>query len=71
MLTNKAYDTLKLIALVAAPVIVFAVSVMSALNVPNMEVITSILAAFETLLGALVEIARRYYNKNNGEGIEG
>lgn len=62
-MTNKAYDTLKLIALVAAPVSVFIVAVLSALNVPQTDVVTAILAALDTLLGSLVEIFRRQYEK--------
>lgn len=68
-MSNKTYDTLKLIALVATPVSVFIVAVLSALGVPQTEVVTAILAALDTLLGSLVEIARRNYeNKWSGEG---
>lgn len=66
-MTNRIYDTLKLIALVAAPVSVFIVAVLSALNVPQTDVVTAILAALDTLLGSLVEIARRQYEKQFGE----
>lgn len=68
-MTNKTYDTLKLIALIAAPVSVFAVAVLSALGVPQTDTVTAILAALDTLLGSLVEIARRQYMKD--EGAEG
>lgn len=68
-MSNKAYDILKLVALIAAPVSVFIVAVLSALGVPQTEVVTAILAALDTLLGSLVEIARRQYNSNyGGEG---
>ena len=68
-MSNKTYDTLKLIALIATPVSVFIVAVLSALGVPQTEVVTAILAALDTLLGSLVEIARRNYeNKWSGEG---
>lgn len=60
-MTNKVYDMLKLIALIAAPVSVFIVAVLSALNVPQTDVVTAILAALDTLLGSLVEILRRQY----------
>lgn len=62
-MSNKAYDTLKLIALIAAPVSVFIVAVLSALNVPQLDVVTAILAAVDTLLGSLVEIARKEYER--------
>ena len=65
-MSNKAYDNLKLIALIAAPVSVFIVAVLSALGVPQTEVVTAILAALDTLLGSLVEIFRRQYeNRKN------
>ena len=62
-MSNRAYDILKLCALIAAPVSVFIVAVMSALKVPQTDVVTAILAALDTLLGSLVEIARRQYEK--------
>lgn len=67
-MTNKIYDTLKIIALVAVPVTVLITSILTALQVPNLEVITAILAAIDTFLGSLVEIARREYEKENGNG---
>lgn len=62
---NKTYDILRLIALVAAPVSVFIVAVMSALNIGATDTVTAILAALNTLLGSLVEISRRAYNGQN------
>lgn len=62
-MSNTAYDTLKLIALIAAPVSVFVVAVLSALGVPQTDTVTAILAALDTLLGSLVEIFRRQYEK--------
>lgn len=68
-MSNKVYDTLKTIALVATPVSVFIVAVLSALGVPQTEVVTAILAALDTLLGSLVEIARRNYS--NRDEVQG
>lgn len=68
-MSNKTYDTLKLIALIAAPISVFIVAVLSALKVPQLDTVTAILAAVDTLLGSLVEIARKQYAViNGGEG---
>ncbi len=68
-MSNRAYDTLKTIALIAAPVSVFIVAVLSALDVPQLDKVTAILAAVDTLLGSLVEIARRQYATiTGGEG---
>lgn len=66
-MTNRMYDTLKTIALVWTPISVFIVAVLSALSVPHLDVVTAILAALDTLLGSLVEVARRQYTKVNGE----
>lgn len=66
-MTNKAYDTLKTIALIWTPVSVFIVAVLSALSVPHLDIATAILAALDTLLGSLVEVARRQYNRQYGE----
>lgn len=71
MFTNKIYDTLKLTALIAAPVGVFIVAVLSALNVPHTDVVTAILAALDTLLGSLVEIARRQYEAERADEAQG
>ena len=66
-MSNRAYDTLKTIALVWTPISVFIVAVLSALAVPHLGVVTAILAALDTLLGSLVEVARRQYTKTYGE----
>ena len=63
-MSNKMYDILRLIALVATPVTVLIVSILTALHFSQLEVVTAILAAVDTFLGALVEIARREYNKD-------
>lgn len=68
-MSNKAYDTLKTIALIWTPISVFIVAVLSALAIPHLDVVTAILAALDTLLGSLVEVARRNYTKKwSGEG---
>ena len=66
-MSDKTYDTIKIIALIAVPVSTFILAVLSALQVPNMDVITAIFAAFDTLLGAFVEVARRIYYRELGE----
>lgn len=70
-MSNKVYDTLRLVALIAAPVSVFILAVLSAINIPHLDVVTAIFAAFDTLIGSLVEIARREYNKQLGNEVDG
>ena len=53
-MTNKTYDTLKTIALVATPIITFLAALCTIWNVPYCEQITASLAALDTLIGAFV-----------------
>ena len=70
-MTNNTYDRLRLVALIIAPVSVFIVAVLTALHAPQLDTVTAILAALDAFVGSLVEIARREYNKQNGDGVEG
>lgn len=62
-MSNKTYDTLRLIALIAVPATTCIVAILSALGYAHTDVVAAILAAIDTFLGALVEILRREYNK--------
>lgn len=53
-LSNRTYDILKTIALIAAPLITFIGAVCIIWHVPFAEQITATLAALDTLLGALL-----------------
>lgn len=63
-MSNKTYDTLKRIALVAAPLITFIGAVCIIWNVPFSEQITATLAALDTLLGSILVKLGIDYNKN-------
>ena len=60
---DKIYDTLKTISLIAIPVSTFIVAILGAYNYGNLERVTAVLAAVNTLLGALVKISSKAYNK--------
>lgn len=60
---NKTYDIIKLIGLIAVPVLAFIASLCSIWNVPYCEQITATLTAIDTLIGAIVVIAKAYYDK--------
>lgn len=60
---NRTYDTIKLISLVAVPLVAFISSLMTIWNVPHGEQITATLTAIDTLLGAIVVIVAKEYNK--------
>ncbi len=53
-ITDKVYDTLKLISLVAAPIIVFISSVLNIWEIPYTAQITATLGALDVLFGAVV-----------------
>ena len=62
-MSNKTYDTIKLIALACVPILAFLGSLCTIWNVPHAEQITASLTALDTLLGALVVVLAREYNK--------
>lgn len=63
-LSNRQYDTLKRIALIAAPLITFLGAVCVIWHVPYAEQITATLAALDTLLGSILIKLGIDYNKN-------
>lgn len=65
-MTNKTYDVLKNISLLAVPVLAFLASLCTIWNVPYTEQITATLTAIDTLLGAVVVAAAKAYGKKEG-----
>ena len=62
-MSNKIYDTLKTIALVATPLLAFTASVVSIWNIPYGAEITATLTAIDTLLGSIVVALKIKYDK--------
>ena len=62
-MSNKTYDIIKTIALVATPVLAFMASVVSIWNIPCGAEITATLTAIDVLLGAIVVALKINYNK--------
>ena len=62
-MSNKAYDTLKTIALVATPVLAFTASVVSIWNIPYGAEITATLTAIDVLVGAIVVALKINHDK--------
>lgn len=60
-MTNKEYDTLKMIALILTPVLAFLASLTNIWHVPYAEQIVATLTALDTLIGAVVVIANKQY----------
>lgn len=63
-MSNKTYDLLKMIALIAAPLITFIGAVCIIWGVPFAEQITATLAAIDTLLGTILTKLGIEYNTN-------
>ena len=67
MISNKVYDTIKLVALIGAPVIVFLSALCNIWAVPHAAELTATLAAIDTLIGAVVAALKASYDKKVSE----
>ena len=63
-MSNVAYDNLKMVALILAPVLVFLASLVNIWGVPYGEQIVATLTAIDTLIGAIVVAANKAYKKD-------
>lgn len=66
-MTNKTYDTLKLVALLLAPVLAFAASIVNIWGIPHGQEIVATLTALDTLIGAVVVAAKHAYDNTEEE----
>ena len=62
-MSNRTYDIIKMVSLIAVPIVAFVSSLCTIWNVPHSEQITATLTAIDTLLGAIVVILSKEYNK--------
>lgn len=62
-MTNKTFDTLKLIALLS-PIIVFASAVINIWGIPYGDQIILTLSALETMLSAFVVVTNENYKRS-------
>lgn len=60
-MNNKTYDIIKNTALIITPVLAFIASLVSIWNIPHGAEITATLTAIDTLLGAIVIVAKKIY----------
>ena len=63
MISNKAYDIIKMVALIGAPVIVFLSALCNIWAVPHAAELTATLAAIDTLIGAIVTALKADYDR--------
>lgn len=62
-MSNKTYDTLKLAALIAAPLITLVCAILKIWDVPHTTELTATFAAIDAFLGALVQIFKTQYDR--------
>jgi len=67
MMNSKTYDTLKLIALLATPAITFICAIINIWGIPYGDKIIASLSALDVLIGAIVVIAKKIYDKEKEE----
>ena len=64
-LSNKAYDILKWIALVALPALITFYGVVgAACCIPYTDTVLTIAVAFDTMMGTMLGISSNNYNKS-------
>lgn len=69
-MSNRTYDIIKMVSLIAVPIVAFVSALCTIWNVPHSEQITATLTAIDTLLGAIVVILSKEYNKPLDMDIE-
>ena len=62
-LSNKTYDFIKALGLVAVPVITFLVAIVNIWQIPYGDQIVATLAAVDVLIGAFVSVAKNLYDR--------
>ena len=69
-MSDKTYDCIKNCALIVAPIITFLGTLVTIFQVPYMAEITAVLAALDTLIGAVVIAAKKIYEDKQKGGKE-
>ena len=64
---NKSFNMIRTVGEIAVPVIAFVTAICTIWNVPHCAEITATLTALDTLIGAIVMILRKDYNKRQTE----
>lgn len=73
-MSNRAYDVIKNLALILAPICTLIMALLQAFDVIDNETGVAIASAIDTFLGAIVVVAKQIYdgkNKEIGENQEG
>ena len=62
-MSNKTYDIIKNTALFVTPILGFGASLCAIWNVPHCAEITATITAVDTMLGAIVIVAKKIHDK--------
>ena len=62
-MSNRTYDFIKGLGLVAVPIIVFLTALVNIWNIPYGDQIVATLAAVDVLIGAFVSVAKNIYDR--------
>lgn len=66
ILPDKIYNVLKWLCLIFAPALItFLTTIFTLYGIPNVEIVTGTIAAIATLIGALIGVSSKAYNKKN------
>ena len=66
ILPDKWYNFLKWLLIIAVlATITFLTTIFALYHIPNIEIVVGTISAFATLIGALVGISTKAYNKKN------
>ena len=66
-MNNKTFNLIRTVGEIAVPVIACIMAICTIWNVPHCAEVTASLTALDTLIGAIVMILRKDYNKRQTE----
>ena len=64
-MSNKTYDTLKIIALLVLPIGTFVSTFLSIWGIPHGDQVMATFSALDVLCGAVVSVAKMLYDRRN------
>lgn len=66
-ISNKAYDILKWVCLIAVPALITLISTLGTIYGKDMTTVTATIGAVATFVGTLIGVSNSAYNKQNVE----
>ncbi len=69
IIPDKVYDVMKWVLVIAVPsLITFLTTIFALYNIPHIEIVVGTISAVATLLGGLLGISTKEYNKKKNGG---